>query len=271
MEKYLDDMFTTAASTVGTGDKDSNINPISTCCIIDLEGISLNFFSKDVLDHLKTLVAIDNVIYPETLGKMFIVNAPWILMTVWQTIKGWLDKNTVEKIEILKANEMNKLQEFISPTNLPVAYGGICKDEGVYPYIHDTNISVEGIQLGGKGTASHELTTTTATKLEIDLYSRDGDIEVEIFSEASSSSNGAPQQASPIKDLRRQSIDKNTTVEQLHRFTMAGNSSPSDPNQNRKKLVVEVSANKKVSLIFSNSVRFSTKYLVYVVKKIPME
>ena len=51
---------------------------ISTCAILDFTGLNTSHASKLVLDHVKTLVGIDNVCYPETLGKMFVINAPWL-------------------------------------------------------------------------------------------------------------------------------------------------------------------------------------------------
>jgi hypothetical protein len=51
---------------------------VSTCVILDLKGIGMAHCSSVLLDHLKKLIAIDNLCYPELLGKMLILNAPWI-------------------------------------------------------------------------------------------------------------------------------------------------------------------------------------------------
>jgi hypothetical protein len=50
----------------------------STCVIVDLAGLSAHQMSGKALEHLKSMISLDNVVYPEVLGKMFIVNAPWL-------------------------------------------------------------------------------------------------------------------------------------------------------------------------------------------------
>lgn len=72
MEKNLDDMFR-AAATNGKG-------PVvfSTCAVLDLEGLGVVHCTGAALDHVKAMIALDNVCYPETLGKMFVINSPWL-------------------------------------------------------------------------------------------------------------------------------------------------------------------------------------------------
>lgn len=72
MDKNLDEMFQ-AAATNGKG-------PVvfSTCAVLDLEGLGVVHCTGAALDQVKALVALDNVCYPETLGKMFVINSPWL-------------------------------------------------------------------------------------------------------------------------------------------------------------------------------------------------
>ena len=51
---------------------------ISTCVILDLEGVGLVHCSGVCLDLMKSLITTDNSCYPETLGKMFVINSPWV-------------------------------------------------------------------------------------------------------------------------------------------------------------------------------------------------
>lgn len=51
---------------------------ISTCVILDLSGLNMHHASARVLDHVKAMIALDNVCYPEMLGKMLVINAPWL-------------------------------------------------------------------------------------------------------------------------------------------------------------------------------------------------
>lgn len=53
-----------------------------------------------------------------------------LLETTWQVVKRWLDPRTQMKIEFVDSGERGKarLLEFISPENLPRAYGGTAPD-----------------------------------------------------------------------------------------------------------------------------------------------
>jgi CRAL/TRIO domain len=68
----------------------SNVN-ISACAIVDLSGLTSAHCSSKMLDHLKTLIGIDNVCFPEMLGKMLVINAPSVAVQIWGMVKNWLD------------------------------------------------------------------------------------------------------------------------------------------------------------------------------------
>lgn len=70
MENVLDRMFQSAAT--------KGYSRTATCAILDLEGLGMAHCSSKMLDHVKALISIDNMCYPELLGKMFIVNSPWL-------------------------------------------------------------------------------------------------------------------------------------------------------------------------------------------------
>lgn len=72
METELNAMFENAPCEAGA-------DPIiSTCVVIDLHGFNMHHTSSVVLDHVKAMVALDNCCYPEVLGKMLVINAPWL-------------------------------------------------------------------------------------------------------------------------------------------------------------------------------------------------
>lgn len=68
--------------------------------------------------------------YPETMGKFFIINAPWTFSAVWAVIKPWLDEVTVAKIDILSGNYKDSLLKQIDEENLPEILGGKCSCKG---------------------------------------------------------------------------------------------------------------------------------------------
>lgn len=71
MEKDLNAMFEVAGT-------DGKTAVFSTCAVLDLEGLSMVHCTGSAFEHMKSLVALDNVCYPETLGKMLVINSPWL-------------------------------------------------------------------------------------------------------------------------------------------------------------------------------------------------
>jgi hypothetical protein len=142
MEKCLDELFTAgqerakraavAANDGAVEGSDGAGNCISTCVILDLQGCSLATVANSAaMNHMKMLIALDNVVYPEMLGKMFVVNAPSFIVSTFSMVKGWLDVRTQKKIELLGSGpEMNaRLLEFIDKDQLPERYGGTAKPD----------------------------------------------------------------------------------------------------------------------------------------------
>ena len=72
----------------------------------------------------------DSLYYPETLSRLFIVNAPYIFTGAFSMVKKWLDKHTVDKIQVLGScsdkNVIKVLRTYIDPQSLPKEYGGEC-------------------------------------------------------------------------------------------------------------------------------------------------
>lgn len=121
MQNKLNDFFNNSDDyPQGSGNK-----VVATTAVLDFDGLNMSHFSQRMFTHLKTLIGIDNVCYPEMLGKMIVVNAPRLATTGWGMIKGWLDPRTQEKIEI-HGREASKarLLELIDEGQLPVSLGG---------------------------------------------------------------------------------------------------------------------------------------------------
>lgn len=94
--------------------------------IIDLKGVGLNDFMA-VKSVLEELITIDGENFPETLGCMVIINAPWIFASIWALVKQFLDAKTIAKIHILGMNYKSELLKLVDADNLPVSYGGSCR------------------------------------------------------------------------------------------------------------------------------------------------
>jgi len=103
---------------------------LETCCtIMDMKGVGITK-APSVYGYVKQASALSQNYYPERLGKLYIINAPWGFSTVWSVIKGWLDPITVQKIHVLGSNYKQELLNQIPAENLPKEFGGTCECPG---------------------------------------------------------------------------------------------------------------------------------------------
>ncbi|PSS07609.1 Phosphatidylinositol/phosphatidylcholine transfer protein [Actinidia chinensis var. chinensis] len=88
----------------------------------DLEG--WGYTNSDIRGYLGALAILqDN--YPERLGKVFIIHAPYIFMAVWKVIYPFIDNNTKKKIVFVENKKLRStLLEDIDESQLPEIYGG---------------------------------------------------------------------------------------------------------------------------------------------------
>ncbi|THH05806.1 hypothetical protein EW145_g4537 [Phellinidium pouzarii] len=121
-EKFIDERLPACSEAVG--------HPVETSCtILDLKNVGIKAF-WDVKGYVQEATKIGQNYYPETMGKFYIINSPWMFATVWSVVKAWLDPVTVEKIKILSGDGKKELLTQIPAENLPVEFGGLCACPG---------------------------------------------------------------------------------------------------------------------------------------------
>ena len=103
---------------------------LETCCtVMDLKGVGLSK-AGSVYGYVKQASAISQNYYPERLGKLYLINAPWGFSSVFSIVKGFLDPVTVSKIHVLGSGYQPELLGQVPVENLPKQFGGTCACEG---------------------------------------------------------------------------------------------------------------------------------------------
>jgi hypothetical protein len=104
---------------------------LETCCtIMDAKGVGLTSMPS-VYGYLQRASAISQNYYPERLGKLYIINAPWGFSGAFSVVKKFLDPVTVKKIFILGSGYQKELLAQVPAETLPKLFGGSCEcDKG---------------------------------------------------------------------------------------------------------------------------------------------
>ncbi|KDO24147.1 hypothetical protein SPRG_10574 [Saprolegnia parasitica CBS 223.65] len=100
---------------------------VKSTIIYDLAGIGMHTLKKVVFQFVKEVAVINQDHYPETLNRVFIVNAPLFFYGTWKLIEVFLNENSRKKISILGKNFKPTLHTHIDADQLPKSLGGTCE------------------------------------------------------------------------------------------------------------------------------------------------
>ncbi|XAR56847.1 hypothetical protein NMG60_11037468 [Bertholletia excelsa] len=131
----------------------------STTTILDVQGLGIKNFTKTAASLLAAMSKIDNSYYPETLHRMFIVNAgPGFKKMLWPAAQKFLDVKTISKIEVLEPRSLSKLLETMDSSQLPDFLGGLC------------TCSAEGLVYNYEANFVRQSTRLSAEQPKLDSY-----------------------------------------------------------------------------------------------------
>ncbi|XP_020264996.1 phosphatidylinositol/phosphatidylcholine transfer protein SFH8-like [Asparagus officinalis] len=149
----------------------------SSTTILDVQGVGLKNFSKTARELIVRLQKIDSDNYPETLCRMFIINAGTGFRLLWNSVKSFLDPKTTSKIHVLGTKYQNKLLEIIDPSELPEFLGGSCtcaehggcllSDEGPWKDPH-----IQKMVLDGEAQCGRQIVTVSNSDGKIIAYAK---------------------------------------------------------------------------------------------------
>lgn len=104
-----------------------NVHIDKQVIVMDLKGVP---FTPDwhLMKNLKRVIDTDQDYYPETLGTILVINAPFFFTAIWAVVKPWLDPMVMEKVQIVGGSYADTLKHFIDEDQIPEEYGGSRKD-----------------------------------------------------------------------------------------------------------------------------------------------
>lgn len=109
---------------------------IDSCLmILDVGGVKLTDFTKEVKNILHMITKVDQDNYPETNGGTLVVNSSFIFVAIFRVVEAFLDKRTREKIKLFGADKKGraKLLQHVDADQLPQFLGGTAPDEVLIP------------------------------------------------------------------------------------------------------------------------------------------
>ena len=94
--------------------------------IIDMNG--LGFSHRTALPLLNQCMTLDSTYYPEFIGKLFVLNTPWVAPMMYNMTAPFVPAEIRSRVYVLK--DVSELHEHADPSQIPVELGGTCQEHG---------------------------------------------------------------------------------------------------------------------------------------------
>jgi len=110
--------------------------------ILDMDG--LGFSHRAAMPILKSCMDIDDLYYPERIGKLYVLNTPWVAPALFSVAQPLLPAAVKDRMFVVKGEPGKFLVNHIEKKYLPAQYGGECtcsnKQGGCIPELDATEI-----------------------------------------------------------------------------------------------------------------------------------
>ncbi|THH03040.1 hypothetical protein EW145_g6578 [Phellinidium pouzarii] len=93
--------------------------------IVDLKDFGLGKFWQ-MKNLVRDSFQMSQDYFPETMGLLVVINAPYSFAAIWNAVRPWVAKETQDKVRIFGADYKPFLLEHIDAENLPESFGGTC-------------------------------------------------------------------------------------------------------------------------------------------------
>lgn len=94
-----------AMKLMGEKSKETGFNIETFVLVIDAAGWHMGLAGRDAYSFIKAMAQTDSAHFPERLGQLLIINAPYMLSIAWRVIQAFIDDVTKAKIRIMSTKE----------------------------------------------------------------------------------------------------------------------------------------------------------------------
>jgi len=109
----------------GSVNEKGGLNAITKHVIVmDIKNFHAKSLTAKYRNLVRDIIGDESNLWPNTLEKMYIINAPWPFRFAWKIIQNFIHPITVKKIEILGGDYIDSMKKKIALDQIPKSYGG---------------------------------------------------------------------------------------------------------------------------------------------------
>jgi len=148
-----------------------------TILVEDLQDLGASHMYGKVTKLITGIAARDEVSYPESIRKVYIVNPPGVFQLVWQIMKPFIEERTQAKFSFGTAKEFkDEWSTIIGLENLPKYLGGTLEWDlpsggTIKPFIPAT---MQTMEVGRRGSYQYEIAVKKGQTLHVEFLVKSG-------------------------------------------------------------------------------------------------